>query len=291
MARAAGRTQPSAPRERGRLLVPRSQFVVELQNRIERGVELRDASIQNRADLDQNRAAYYTWTEYNAQLLKRRFSTDELHEEYVSSVGIYVLGSSTLQQDVEEHRDDVSTKIRKLASIGERVDLYEEPAPNVSQVSRADSSARADDIFLVHGRADGPKQEVARFILEVVDRSPVILHEQVSGGMTVIEKLEHHAGRIGFAIVILTGDDEGRLKGTDDVLLPRGRENVVLELGFFIGRLDRSRVVLLHESDVTLPSDVLGVVYVRLDNAGGWKLALARELKAAGYPVDASKMI
>ena len=283
--------------ERGRLLASRSQFGTELRERIERGSELRDQAIASVADLKQARDNYYTWNEYNTQLLKRRFSTDELTDEYSDSNGFVSFADRSFTERIEDHRQDVRRRLRKLESISARLELYDEPAqPEIARAPVgasivAKSPAIGGDVFIVHGRAEAPKQEVARFLEAVTGMPPVILHEQVSSGMTVIEKLEHHADRIGFAVVVLTGDDEGRLRGTDDELLPRGRENVVLELGFFIGRLNRSRVVLLHESDVSLPSDVLGVVYVRLDAAGGWKLALARELKAAGYELDATRLI
>jgi predicted nucleotide-binding protein len=82
----------------------------------------------------------------------------------------------------------------------------------------------------------------------------------------------------------LTPDDVGG-KGPDD-LAPRARQNVILELGYFIGRLGRDRVCALKSGELEVPSDFAGVVYQSLDSGGGWKLPLARELKAAGYSID-----
>jgi predicted nucleotide-binding protein len=61
---------------------------------------------------------------------------------------------------------------------------------------------------------------------------------------------------------------------------------VILELGYFVGKLGRSRVLALYSGSLELPSDYLGVAFVTLDAGGGWRLALARELKNACFQVD-----
>jgi len=85
---------------------------------------------------------------------------------------------------------------------------------------------------------------VARFLLEV-GLEPVILHEQANRGMTVVEKLQANAN-VGFAVVLLTPDDEGK-SSTEGQLKPRARQNVILELGYFVGLLGRDRVCALRK--------------------------------------------
>jgi predicted nucleotide-binding protein len=63
------------------------------------------------------------------------------------------------------------------------------------------------DVFIVHGRKEGPREAVARLVTKL-GLDPIILHEQASGGRTIIEKIEHHSD-VGFAVVLLTGDDLG----------------------------------------------------------------------------------
>lgn len=138
-------------------------------------------------------------------------------------------------------------------------------------------------VFLVHGRDNEATQSVARF-LERMHLQVVILSDEVNEGRTIIEKFEA-SSNVGFAIVLMTSDDEGRLKGTT-VLYPRARQNVIFELGYFVGKLGRARVFALRQDDVEVPSDFSGVVYVPFDPAGAWKQALFRELKAAGYSID-----
>ncbi len=140
-------------------------------------------------------------------------------------------------------------------------------------------------VFIVHGHNEGTREKLARF-LEQLEFTPVILHEQASRGGTVIEKVEAHSD-VGFAVVLLTPDDEGREIG--GTLRPRARQNVVLELGYFLGRLGRKHVCALKQGELEIPSDFEGVVYVKFDDSGGWKQALGKELEAAGFEIDWGK--
>ncbi|MDB5594194.1 MAG: putative nucleotide-binding containing TIR-like domain protein [Hyphomicrobiales bacterium] len=100
--------------------------------------------------------------------------------------------------------------------------------------------------------------------------------------------MEAH-GPVDFAVVLLTADDEGGLVGQSPK--PRARQNVILELGYFVGRLGRSNVCAIYDEGVELPSDVIGVGYVSFDKASAWEVELARELKAAGVQFDATKIL
>lgn len=140
-------------------------------------------------------------------------------------------------------------------------------------------------MFVVHGHDHGEKEAVARF-LEKLDLVPVILHEQPSMSRTVVEKFEAHAD-VAFAVVLLTPDDVGHPKDASEKARPRARQNVILELGYFIGRLGRKNVCALHKGDVELPSDFDGVLYVPMGS--DWRLSLAREIKAADIDVDLNR--
>lgn len=94
---------------------------------------------------------------------------------------------------------------------------------------------------------------------------------------------------MGFAIVLLTPDDEGCQKG--GALQPRARQNALLELGYFVGRLGRTHVCALRRGEVEIPSDFAGVVYETFDPKGGWKQALGRELQGIGYEIDWNKVM
>jgi predicted nucleotide-binding protein len=87
----------------------------------------------------------------------------------------------------------------------------------------------------------------------------------------------------------MTPDDHGA-KAAESNTKPRARQNVVFELGFFIGRLGSERVAALIKGDVERPSDLEGVVYINLDDSG-WKQELAQELDAAGFEIDWNKVM
>ena len=147
----------------------------------------------------------------------------------------------------------------------------------------------ARKVFIVHGHNDALKVNVAR-LLERLDLKPIILHEQPNMGRTIIEKFVDHSD-VAFAIVLLTGDDKGGVASADvaDYRL-RARQNVILELGYFMGRLSRKRVVAIYQKDVEIPSDYTGVLFIPYDENGVWPLHLAKEIKAAGIAIDLNKI-
>ena len=61
-------------------------------------------------------------------------------------------------------------------------------------------------------------------------------------------------------------------------------------MGYFLGTLGRARTTMLIEDGVEQPSDVGGIVYVRLDSSGGWRAQLAKNLDAAGFKIDWSAL-
>ena len=154
----------------------------------------------------------------------------------------------------------------------------------ISETNTSQCAHNMDKVFIVHGHDGELKQSVAR-VIEKQGIEAIILSEQANRGRTIIEKFEDHAD-VGGAICLFTSDDLGRAKkDTDDK--PRARQNVVLEAGYFMGKLGRDHVVLLADDGVEMPSDLSGVVYT---NTGDWKIELIKELRAMGYTVDFNKL-
>lgn len=152
--------------------------------------------------------------------------------------------------------------------------------PPISQLA-SDSNR----VFVVHGHDNEAKESVARFV-ERLELTPIILHEQPSGGRTIIEKFEKFSGSVAFAVVLLKPDDVGAASTNSNNLQRRARQNVVLELGYFMGRLGRDHVCALHKGGIELPSDYQGVIYIELDASGAWKAKLAQELVQAKLPIN-----
>jgi predicted nucleotide-binding protein len=144
-------------------------------------------------------------------------------------------------------------------------------------------------VFIVHGQDELPKEKVARFVSQI-GLEPIILHEQVSGSQTIIEKIEKYADQVCFAIVLYTPCDRGA-RASETTARYRARQNVVFEHGYFIAKLGRSKVTAVVKGNIEIPNDFSGVVYVPFDDGESWKLSLAREMKAAGCDIDLSALV
>jgi predicted nucleotide-binding protein len=153
------------------------------------------------------------------------------------------------------------------------------------------------EVFITHGKDIKPLNELKGMLTDF-KLTPIILSEQPSGGMTVIEKLEAYSD-VGFVFVILTPDDLGgfvelggkwsrpqRLRKFLKTAKNRPRQNVVLEFGYFVGKLGRDRVACLLKKPVEQPSDMHGIVYLSFkDSLHEIKTEIVRELEKAGYKI------
>ena len=188
--------------------------------------------------------------------------------------------------------DSFTGGMRKArAIISSAIQEYEDYEPRAGHAfdhtSADGDSAISRKVFVVHGHDNEMKESVARF-LERLDFEAVILHEQASGGDTIIEKIERNAD-VSYAVILLSLDDVGAAKDKSNTPQPRARQNVVLELGYFVGQLGRSHVCPLVREPLERPSDIHGVVYVPFDGEQ-WKVHLIKELKHLGFEIDANKV-
>lgn len=211
--------------------------------------------------------------------------TDFEHVQFFS----YVIGASD-SEDQKSYAQGCQLAKAMLESMIEEINEYweDEGEPLRSSESRKSERITTKDVFVVHGRDDAAREKVSRF-RERLELKPVVLHEQPNEGRTIIEKFEDYA-HVGFAVVLLTPDDEGRLRDDEGDFKPRARQNVILELGYFMAALGRERVCALVKEEVERPSDYDGVLYVPLDDSGGWEMRLIQELKSAGYDIDANRV-
>jgi len=103
---------------------------------------------------------------------------------------------------------------------------------------------------------------------------------------TFMESLEKEIEQADFAVLVLTPDDitasRGRRKKAP-------RDNLVFELGLFMGRLGRKRCYLLRQKghDLKLPTDLLGVESAAFTPPadGDWKTALGATCARIGESI------
>ena len=135
-------------------------------------------------------------------------------------------------------------------------------------------------VFIVHGHDESLKYNVSNW-LRSLGIEPIILHETANGGVTTIMGKIERNSNVGCAIVLMTADDKGKANKENDYK-KRARQNVVFEAGYFIGKLGAERVIILKESDVDIPGDLLGCVYIEADQYNGWREQVKRELRNIG---------
>jgi len=138
-------------------------------------------------------------------------------------------------------------------------------------------------VFVVHGHDDLARLQVEQFLTQT-GCEPIVLRDQTDAGLnTMLQKFLQHASRAAYAVVIATPDDF--IVSTRRRKTARARQNVLFELGFFMGRLGADRVCLARKGNVEIPSDLLGVHYLDLDQE--WRIELARKLAESGICVKA----
>lgn len=145
------------------------------------------------------------------------------------------------------------------------------------------------NIFVVYGHDTGSR-DALELLLRRFGMNPIVLANLPAAGDTVIEKLEKYmadSGNVGFACVLLTPDDEGNAVAAPEEKKYRARQNVILELGMVLAKLQRRRVAILYKESVERPSDIEGLLYLPFkEHVSEAANLLFRELTEAGYKPD-----
>lgn len=262
----------------------------------EDGIRLLNQQIERAEELLANRPiksdALSAWELLTKNFLTKAFGNFSPNVSAVVDIGKYGSFPMNAGPDWWENHNakSLQSKICRLRGLVELLETeltlngnsLQPQAPQLPPEAPHTPSRR---VFLVHGHNDGLLHEVARY-LEKLQLQPIVLREQPSSGRTIIEKFVDFAD-VSYAVVLLTPDDRGgTVKATFEEQRPRARQNVILELGYFLGKLSRNRVTALHMGGVEIPSDYSGVAFVAVDDRGAWRLELARELKASGIDID-----
>lgn len=237
------------------------------------------------------------WNSFNKEVLKQSFDdpNNEYLRDYENCTPLPFITSDT--DIVAEQKDDIKKQISNIEGLIERLPLIPLADGVENRQPKTEKKELTNKVFIVHGHNEEMKQSVAR-ALSKLGLDPIILHERENAGRTIIEKFQENAEEIGFAVILLSNDDLGLSKrnlkegaNLETLLKPRTRQNVIFEMGYFIGNLGRSKVFLLIQEGVEKPGDLDGLVYTLYDAQGIWRFSLVRELKGAGYEVDANAIV
>jgi len=261
-----------ANQQRSPLAVSGTQALKLLRKQLEAGERICEGGTVERRQLE-------AWELESKNYLELIFgSSSDNVSRFTDKKGLYFIGMNDRQLK-EQYRVEVEEKMAILQACASLVETLSENSDSSSQEET--SPHKGQSVFVVHGRDTAVRDAVARYV-EKLGLETIVLQEQPNRGRTIIEKFEHHASETGFAVVLLTPDDIGALGVPDEPQSSRARQNVIFELGYFMGGLGRNHVALVHKGKVELPSDLAGIVYIPFDEQEGWKLRLARELQSAG---------
>lgn len=231
---------------------------------------------------------FEAWRTKTERFLIKKYGKDSLeHKKFLDTNFSPLIWSG--EDEAEDIRISIQWCADGLRSCRAIFKTYlEDIAEEVEDIPLPDTNAKPismDKIFIVHGHNDELKESVAR-IIEKQDIDAIILSEKANQGRTIIEKFEDYSD-VGGAICLFTADDVGKAKSESEEKT-RARQNVVLETGYFMGKLGRNRVVILADKGIEIPSDLSGVVYTDTSN---WQFDLLKELSAMGYKVDLNKLL
>lgn len=270
------------------LSMSKSEFKTQLSDTINKGEILLRKKITDKESFDDFQDEYKLWDNYNNQFLSNAF--DNLFNNYSStynSIEVSILNYTRYNRPPESKlkKIQLQNKLAYLNSILAKTHMIKTKHEPFESFKLTDNKSK---VFIVHGHDDEAKTKAARFV-EKLGFEAIILHEQASSSMSIIEKIEEYSN-VGFGIVLYTPCDIGSKKIQNLELKSRARQNVVFEPGFLIGKIKRENVCALVKGDVELPNDISGVVYIQMDNADSWKYTIAKEMKASGYDVDMNKI-
>lgn len=265
------------------------KFVCLLEKQVAEGVQLvsrqikvtvnpmarteRDHYIDEKA-LEQLRADYHQWRDYNIEILRQAFTNNggEYLEKYQSCGRLAIYSTKNKADQMKEFITDEINELRSMIKRAELLDVTND----IQEYNQSD----VDKVFVVYGHDREMKLEVENFLRSKLKVDVVALDEQPNGGRTIIEKFEQCSKESTFAVVLMSPDDDAEVDGQ---IFKRARQNVVLELGYFMAKLGRNKVCVLVRGNVEKPSDISGVLYLSYD--GEWKFDLLAEMKNAGVTV------
>ncbi len=271
------------------LLISRSEAEQRINSRIKEGYNILHIELFEYPDLEDWVDKWEIWHGFNVELLKRVFDTPEYAEDYGLHTGLSDALSADWNDAIDYITTEMKDKLRYLRALQAKIPLIDELTTTVNKQKKKEPKSISSNVFIVHGQDESTKDKLAYF-LKKLDINPIILHEQAGEGQTLIEKFETHSSYVSYAVVLLTPDDKGARAVKEAPLKSRARQNVIFELGYFVGQLGRKRVCALYDKSVDLPSDWEGVCYVELTKNDDWKHKVAKEMQAAGLDIDLNKV-
>ncbi len=223
-------------------------------------------------------------------------ATREQAVAWFGADSVYVQQLEQIERDRKRAWNRMSANwqtLQKLLPVAEamrdEVRLDREPQ---TPADRPPATPLGQEIFVVHGRDVQMKLAVAR-ALQKLGLSALVLSEEERQDTSFMARIAEHPD-VGFAIVLLAPDEMGYAAGAAPrPARPRGSQDLILQLGYFLGRLGPERVLALYRplEGFELPTDPTHLLFTPFDAVGRWQFDLLKQLKACGYQVDAGRLL
>lgn len=158
---------------------------------------------------------------------------------------------------------------REASGFFKKQDVDSTFGQRIVRILRGPGGPRNVKSFIVHGRDESTLVALRAYLQQTLKLpEPVVLRDRPGVGRTIAEKFEEESAGADLVFVLLTPDDEGGLAGPENVKMPRARQNVILELGYFWAAMTRrgGGLILLTRGHVEVPSDLAGVSHIDISS-------------------------
>ena len=231
------------------------------------------------------------WSEYEIYLKKYNLILKDLQTLGFFKELIFIKSVPLSDQSFGSgFSNQEKAKLREIANNSDvlyrKVRLLLSPPASKNMMN---DNVRSNKIFLIHGSDNEMKFDVSK-VLETLDLDPIILHENSDMRKNLIEKIDDYS-HVSFAIVLLSSDDLAYSKEkTPDDNKYKTSQNVIFELGYFLGRLGKQNVSVIYKkrNDFEIPNDYAGVRLIEYKM--GWYYELVKDLKNCNFKVDVNKL-
>jgi len=267
-------------------MIDRKKFILNIppekaddliEKQLVHGDTLLKLKINNIQQWKSTETKFKAWNSENYELLKSIFKNNKVAKDYSSSawsIGRIFISDLKLSEKTAKLFCDIKEKLDKLSSIKLSLGIFKIK----TETGERDNSKK---LFFVHGTDCSTKSEVINFITQI-GLEPIVLKEFIAGGKTLIDEILTRL-EVKFAIVLLTPDNVGGVQ--PEKLKFRADQNVILELGIFVGLFGRENVCGLCSSGLQLPEDYHGFEYIQIDKQNKWQKQIVKELRKAGFEI------
>jgi len=240
------------------------------------------AGLRARSDYDVTYERLRRWERRALEKLRTEVSASEADRLNAKVNPSFFIGGG---DPIESLLVDIKDRHAFMATLFEEIERHPEEFAERSTTTTESSHLtrnipKTRVVFIIHGHDETNVLRLERLVEKKWALKAKVLSNEPYGGRTTIEKFEDEAQDAQFAFALLTPDDFVQV-GNGPYY--QARPNVLLELGWFYGRLGRANVCILLREGTKLPSDLDGIGRVQFKSNVEERLGeIEKELKNAG---------